>query len=126
MDEQQAKEFGRYVRKHRQAVGLTTRGLAADVGMNMSQIVRWEQGQITAPHPEAIERAAQALGVPTVDLMTLAGYPVAKGLPGLRPYMRAKYKDLPPDAVDEVESFIARLQAKHGGHSGPEDGEDET
>jgi len=126
MDEQQAKEFGSFVRERREAAGMSTRELAAMVGVDMSRIVRWELGQVASPRVETVDRLARALNVPPADLMTLAGYPVTKGLPGLRPYMRAKYKDLPPDAVDEVEAFIRNLQAKHGANTGPTDGEDEA
>lgn len=124
MDEQQAKEFGGYIRARRAELGLSTRQLAAAVGVDMAQIVRWEQGKVAYPRADLMEPAATALKVPTSDLLTLAGYPVARKLPSLRPYMRAAYKDLPPEAVDELEALVTKLQREHG--SGPTDGEDEA
>ena len=125
MDEQQAREFGAYLRNRREELGLSTRQLAAAVGIDMAQIVRWEQGKVAFPRADLIEHVAAALKVPTVDLLTLVGYPITRKLPSLRPYMRATYKDLPPEAVDELEALVAKLQRKHGG-TGPADGEDEA
>ena len=126
MNPDQAAELGRYLRTKREAYGISIRKLSHIVGVDQAQIIRLEQGKVASPKADLLDRIATEINVPVSDLMTLAGYPVARGLPGLRPYMRAKYKDLPSDAVDEVESFIANLQAKHGEHSGPKDGEDET
>lgn len=126
MNPDQAAELGTYLRTKREAYGISIRKLSHIVGVDQAQIIRLEQGKVASPKADLLDRIATEINVPVSDLMTLAGYPVARGLPGLRPYMRAKYKDLPPDAVDEVESFIARLQAKHGGRPGPTGGEDET
>ncbi|GAB4078661.1 helix-turn-helix domain-containing protein [Nostocoides australiense] len=126
MNPDQAAELGKYLRKKREAYGISIRKLSHIVGVDQAQIIRLEQGKVASPKADLLDRIATEINVPVSDLMTLAGYPMARGLPGLRPYMRAKYKDLPPDAVEEVESFIARLQAKHGGRPGPTGGEDET
>ena len=57
------------------------------------------------------------------DLYTTINWLPPEELPALRPYMRAKYRELPETAVAEVERYIADLAKKHG--SGPADREDE-
>ncbi len=124
MDDTQAVELGHYLRQHREAAGLSARGLADIVGVDNSQIVRLEGGRVSHPKADLLGRIAEAVQAPIMDVLTMAGYPTPKGLPSLRPYMRAKYRDLPPEAIDELEAFIATLNARH--HSGPQPGEDEN
>lgn len=123
MDETQAREFGTYLRTHREAAGISIRGLAAQVGIDQAQIIRMEQGTVASPRADVLGRIADVLDLPLADVLTLAGYPTTKKLPNLRPYMRAKYRDLPTEAVDEVEAFIEQLSRRHG--HGPAEGEDE-
>ena len=65
---------------------MSTRRLGRLVGVNEAQIIRLEQGKVASPKADLLDRIATALGVSITDLMTMAGYPVAKGLPSLRPY----------------------------------------
>ena len=48
----------------------------------------------------------------------------SKELPSFRPYLRAKYHDLPPDAITELERNFADIARRYG-TDGPQDGEDE-
>jgi transcriptional regulator with XRE-family HTH domain len=125
MDEQQSREIGAYIRARREDASLSTRELASRVGVDMAQIVRLEQGKVASPRADLLGRIADELKIPASDLMTMAGYPTSRALPNLRPYMRAKYRDLPPEALDDIEAYITKLQAEHG-TSGPVNGEDET
>lgn len=124
MDQNQAQELGTHLRTTREAAGISIRRLSALVGVDQSQIIRLEQGKVISPKADLLGRIASEVGTPISDLLAMAGYPVARTLPSLRPYMRAKYKDLPPEAVDELEAFVARLQQKYG--NGPAAGEDEA
>ena len=125
MDEQQSREIGAYIRARREDASLSIRELASRVGVDMAQIVRLEQGKVASPRADLLGRIADELKIPANDLMTMAGYPTSRALPNLRPYMRAKYRDLPPEALDDIEAYITKLQAEHGA-SGPVNGEDET
>jgi transcriptional regulator with XRE-family HTH domain len=125
MDDKQAKELGQYLRSHREAAAVSIRSLAAEIGIDQAQIIRLEQGTVAFPRADVLGRYAERVGLPVADVLTMAGYPTSRQLPNLRPYMRAKYRDLPPGAVDEVEAFIAELQQRHG-HPGPSAGEDEA
>jgi hypothetical protein len=58
------------------------------------------------------------------DIFGLAGYTTPKQLPTFKPYLRAKYRALPDEAVEQMERFFVTLARKHG-INGPVDGEDE-
>jgi transcriptional regulator with XRE-family HTH domain len=124
MNSEKARTLGAYIRQQREAADLSTRALAAEVGLDMSQIVRLEQGSVASPKAEVLSRIADTLDLPVTDLLTLAGYPTTHELPSFTPYLRAKYKDMPTEAVEELEHFFTRLARKHGVH-GPIDREDE-
>lgn len=124
MDQKQAKRLGAYLRAHREAAGLSARQLAESVGVNNAQIIRLEQGGIASPKADLLARIAEIIDVPTGELYGLAGYAAPQDLPSFRPYMRAKYGDLPDEALGEIESIFAKLARRHG-TAGPRDGEDE-
>lgn len=124
MDQEQGRKLGSFLRTRREALDLTTRQLAAAVGVDKAQIIRLEQGTIASPKADMLARIAEILDVPTAEVYGLAGYTTPKDLPGFRPYMRAKYGELPDDAMAEMERIFTRLAHRHG-VSGPLDGEDE-
>lgn len=123
MDSEQAKQLGSYLRREREAQSISTRFLANAIGIDMAQIVRLEQGAVASPKAEVLAGIAATLHLPVADVLTLAGYPTTTELPSFTPYLRARY-DLPDTAVTELESFFARLAAKHG-VEGPIGREDE-
>src|SRR4051812_11865408 len=118
------KDLAELIRSRRLARRLTSRRLAALAGCDCSVVVRAEQGRL--PTPRTLARLAGPLGLELAELYALAGYLVSWELPGLRPYVQLKYKELPGAAVDELESFLGYLQVKYRAEpSGPSRGEDE-
>jgi transcriptional regulator with XRE-family HTH domain len=120
----QARRLGQLLRQHREARGLGIRGLEAASGVNVSSIVSLERGDILAPQPDTIKALAAALDMPVSDLLTVAGWLPAGELPTLKPYLRAKYRQLDETAIADLERYAEQLAKKHG-HSGPVDREDE-
>jgi len=57
-------------------------------------------------------------------VFVIADWLPADELPTLKPYLRAKYHDLPESAITELEAYANRLIQRHGGH-GPINREDE-
>lgn len=95
--------------------------------MNDATIVRIEQGAFAAPRPDKLSRIAEALGLSLADVFALADYAVPDDLPSFQPYLRSKYRDMPPEAVDDLEKAFQRIVRKHGYQpDGPRDGEDEA
>jgi len=109
-----AQQLGRLLQSHRHAAGLSLEQLAKATGLDKGTISRIEQGKIEAPSPQNLQRLAAALGTEVEDYFALAGYFTPHGLPGLAPYLRAKY-DVSPDVAREVEDYFAWLRQKEGG-----------
>ncbi|MBB2890940.1 helix-turn-helix domain-containing protein [Flexivirga oryzae] len=124
MNLERAAELGTYFKRKRHEARLSTYDVSEKAGVIQSQVVRIENGQIRSPAPDTLQRIAEVLKAPLADVFALAGYPLPKGLPGLRPYMRAKYRTMSPEALDEIEAFVAKLATQHD-LSGPASGEDE-
>jgi len=118
--------LGRRVRAAREERGWSTRQLAEHSGVYQTTIVRIETGEFTSVTPERLALLASALGLPLADLYSLAGYPLPTELPALPAYLRAKYRDLPAPAQDELEAYLGQLTEKYGiTPGGPRRGEDE-
>lgn len=120
----QARHIGQMLRERREACGLGIRGLEAASGVNISSIISLERGDILTPQPDTLKALAAAMELPVSDLFTVAGWLPAGELPTLRPYLRAKYRDLDDSAIADLERYAERLSRKHGG-AGPTDREDE-
>ena len=126
MDQDQAQELGEHLRRAREELGYSSRALARMTFMNDASILRMEAGLVAAPAPDKLARIAEALNLDLADVFALAGYAAPTQLPNWRPYLRAKYSELPTEAVDELESFFGYLKNKYGAAvSGPVNGEDE-
>ncbi|MFN2471119.1 MAG: helix-turn-helix domain-containing protein [Gaiellaceae bacterium] len=126
MNPKQAKALGKFFKEHRAALGLSTRALAAQSGVDMATIVRLEQGAFAEPRPDTLRVVAEALGVSLADVFAMADYVVPDELPAFTPYLRSKYRGLPSEAVEQLERSFARLAKRHGFEpDGPAPGEDE-
>ena len=126
MPPQKAKQLGKYLRAEREARGWSARELAERSGVPDSTIVRIESGFIASPRPDKLSKIARALGLSLAEVYGRAEYSVPEGLPTLRPYLRAKYRDLPPEAAEQIQAYAERLAKRHGVNlAGPAPGEDE-
>lgn len=126
MTPEQALQFGAYLRIKREDHGLSLRGLAGLTGVEMTTISRLEQGKSHTPNPERLRRIAHVLDIPVNDLFVMANYVEPNELPTPRPYLRAKFPDLPQEAVDQADRYLANLMREHGVVTdGPLPGEDE-
>jgi transcriptional regulator with XRE-family HTH domain len=105
------------IRDRRTALGLTMQQLADRVGVTKSNVHYWESGE-GAPKAALLEPLSQALEVSYEDLFALAGVARPDGLPTLTPYLRAKYRELPDEALAEAEAFFRDLESRYGGPDG--------
>jgi len=113
MTTENAKQLGEVIRERRHAKGLSLERLADQIGMTHSSISRIETGKFEAPRPDKLGQLAAALDVPYEELFALAGYATPAGLPEPAPYLRAKYRHLPDEALAEAETFFAELEARY-------------
>jgi len=114
-----AVTLGQYIRQERERCGLTLRVLARQIGMHYSYISRVESGDYKQPSPEILQRIAHALGVEYSDLFALTGYRIPEDLPDFVPYLRARYRQLPDDAIRKLDDYFARVKTKY--RAGPDD-----
>lgn len=112
------------LRQHRLAVGLSAREVARRANVDVGTVTRLELGQILSPRPENLRSIAAVLDIPVADLFAVADWLPKDDLPTFRPYLRSKYRDLPPEAVKEIEDVFERLARDHR-LEGPRDHEDE-
>ena len=124
MTPQQATQLAALLRAHRQRLGLSAREVARRAGVDVGTVTRIEKAQIPTPKAENLTAIGDALGIPAADLFAIVNWVPEHELPSFTPYLRAKYKQFPEAAVDEMERFFARLAKKHG-VEGPVQGEDE-
>jgi transcriptional regulator with XRE-family HTH domain len=127
MTEHNPAVLGEFIKQARIAKGLGSRELANRVGLAQSNIVRIEQGHIAEPKPSILGRLAEVLDLDMADVYNAAGYPQPEGLPSFTPYLRSKYKDLPPEARAELEQSFSHIAQKYGyDAAGPAPGQDEA
>jgi transcriptional regulator with XRE-family HTH domain len=124
MNPRQAKALGRFLKDRRTALGLSTRTLAGRSDVDMATIVRLEQGAFAEPRTDKLRAVAEALGLSVAEVFAKADYTVPSEL--LVPYLRTKHRDLPPEAISELERYAAKLGRRYGIRpDGPAPGEDE-
>lgn len=117
--------LGDIIQAERQKRGWSTAELARKANIDRSVLVRIESGFIRQPDPRKLSRLARVLDLPLTRLYTLAGYPAGRQLPSFQPYLRDRYRDLPPAAIEELTSYFEVIQERYGASDGPDDGQDE-
>lgn len=121
-------QFGSLIRNARLAAGLSFSEVEADAGISRAMLHNLESGRVTHPNPTMLPKLASTLDIPLADLYAVAGYEVPKKLPTFTPYLRSMYRDLPPEARDELSQAFDRITSKYGydhGAPGPKPGQDE-
>lgn len=109
MTSDKSKELGAFVKKHREAQGLSLNALARVSKLDPAYLHRLEQGRYELPGPDKLIRLARALEVAAEDLYAMAGYVMPEGLPNLAPYLRVKQGLSKKDAA-AVEQFVRDLK----------------
>lgn len=128
MDEPQALSFGKYLRRRRQQLRLSTHEVARRAGFNQTTVVRLEQGSYLSPAPDKLRRIAEVLDLNLADVLSLAGYPMPTELPSPLPYLRTKFRNMPASELDALSRDIAEVFEQYGidPASRPLAAEDET
>jgi transcriptional regulator with XRE-family HTH domain len=121
---EQAKRLAAILRKHRLQLGLSMRQVALPAGISVGTLATMEAGSNLGPQPATLKAVAEVLQINLGQLYAELNWLPAQQLPSLAPYMRAKYHDLPDEAIAELEAYANRLIQRHGGH-GPINREDE-
>src|SRR5579863_4319521 len=106
--------LGAYINQRRVSRSWSLGDVAARSGLHVSYWSKLESGQYESPSPKHLMVIAKTLGVHFEDLYGLAGYDSPERLPSFTPYLRAKYGDLPPEAVDDIKRYFDLLRSYYG------------
>jgi transcriptional regulator with XRE-family HTH domain len=127
MNPTSAKLVAKLLKQRRQQLGLSAHEVARRSGVNVATISRIEHAEIPSPRADSLTAIAKVLELPATDLFVSADWIPDNQLPTVKPYLRAKYSNLPPDVLAELEASIARVVERYGyDGNGPAPGEDET
>lgn len=121
---EQARQLAEILRSRRTSLGLSMREVAAAAGFNVATVFQLEAGTNLSPLPDTLRAIAEVLRLNVSDLYTIADWLPAGELPTLKPYLRAKYRDLDERAIADIEAYANKRSQRHGGR-GPIEREDE-
>jgi transcriptional regulator with XRE-family HTH domain len=107
------QSLAQFVTARREALGINAYEAARRAGLHRSYWSKLEAGNYGSPNPRTLSGIARALELPIERLYRVVGYAPAQRLPGLRPYLRAKYH-LPHEAVVDVERYFQQLRDYYG------------
>lgn len=124
LTEQQAKDLAAILVAQRVELGLSMRQVAARAGFHIRTIESLEAGTNLSPLPDTLIAIARVLDLSVSDLYALADWLPANELPTLKPYLRAKYRQLDEQAIADIEAYANQRAQRHGG-TGPVAREDE-
>ncbi|TQF73361.1 helix-turn-helix transcriptional regulator [Rhodococcus spelaei] len=126
MNEKQSEILAELLRTKRTALGLSASEAARRAGIQPSTLTRLELGQIVAPTAANLQALGAVLGITSADLFATVGWMPEGDLPSMTPYLRSKYRDMPPEAIAEIEQHFAKVAQAHGiTVNGPVGNEDE-
>ena len=114
MDERQAKKLGAFLRKRREAKGLSARQLAEFCDLPHTTITRIEEGAFSAPSPDKLARIAEVLGLSLADIFALAKYAVPGDLPSPSLYLRTKFRNLSASHLASLSRDVEAVLRRHG------------
>lgn len=103
--------LGETIRQARVAQGLAPHQLARLLEVNPTQVSRWENDS-AVPSPTALAALAEQLELRASALFELAGVPLPSDRVSLPAMLRADY-NLPPEAIADVEAYIAGVAAQY-------------
>lgn len=122
-----AARLGQLIQQTRHTRQLSLRQLSSMSGIPRNTINRIEQGAIARPRPDMLTAVAKALMIPIADVYAIVSYSAPHDLPAFAPYLRARYRDLSPSAIEDLTHYFEDLAAREGVRlDGPPNGEDEN
>jgi transcriptional regulator with XRE-family HTH domain len=103
------QQLSALLKRERERSGMTVRELAERAGLVLSTVSRLENGLVAEPRPNHLQRLAQALDIEVEELYAEIGYLPTGSLPGLRPYLRAKFGIGDADA-SQIEGYVQAIR----------------
>lgn len=114
----------------RKESNLSVNEVARRAEVDPGTVWRIEQGMIPTPKADSLKAIGNVLGIPALDLFAIVGWIPSDELPSFGPYLRAKYRQLPPEAVEDIETRFAEVASQYGvsfhGNDGRSTDQDES
>ncbi|MDV8022227.1 helix-turn-helix transcriptional regulator [Rhodococcus sp. IEGM 1330] len=119
-------DLAKFIATARKRRGLSASEVARRAGIASGTLTRLERGEIEHPHLDNLHAIAEVIDVPLADMFAAANWLPKGELPTFTPYLKAKYKSLPPEAYKQIADHFESIIAKYGLHlEGPKLGQDE-
>lgn len=109
-----ALKLANLLKREREALGLSQRELARELGISRTYYSRLERGDYGNPSALMLFRIAKRLHISMDELCLLLDDTAEAAFPGLAPYIRAWHPNWPDAAVGELEGYYRCLKDKHG------------
>ncbi|MBH0779929.1 helix-turn-helix domain-containing protein [Nocardia bovistercoris] len=125
MNQDQAIDIGNFLRSKREDVGLSQAEVARRAGVDKGTVSRVESAQFTA-RTDNLQAIGEVVGVSLTDIFAAGGRIPSTDLPSIRPYLRAKYCNMPTELLEEIEGYLEQLARERGiSFDGPLNDEDQ-
>ncbi|MFT3663047.1 MAG: helix-turn-helix transcriptional regulator [Gordonia sp. (in: high G+C Gram-positive bacteria)] len=126
MDKSVIVEVGQVIRNYRMKLGISASEVSRRAAVSPTTVTRLEAGE-HSPSVDKLSAIASVVGAPMTEVLAAADMIESDDLPALTPYLRTKYKHLPPKAQREIAAHFAKVAKDYGitESSGPRPGEDE-
>ncbi|WP_160050463.1 helix-turn-helix domain-containing protein [Nocardiopsis sp. FR4] len=125
MTDEQANDFGVYIRELREAKGWGVRELARQVQLDPAAITKMESGRVHNPRTQTLRALATALSTPFAEILSMAACTPSCHIPCIGVHLRLCYSHLPEETIRRIEDFanqaIAEVEAKQEREMGAED-----
>ena len=108
--------LGNAIYNAREAKQLSSRALAAKVGVHHSYMNRIQLGRYKQVAPDILVAIARELDLKVADLYALAGYSSPDELPNLEGFLHTKYRSLPTEDIQALRSHLDYLVEKNSHH----------
>lgn len=109
-----AETLSGFLREECTRRGLSWRAASLGAGLGATSVYGIIRG-VSVPEPETLRKLAAFFDVSEQYLMELAGHltPGQTDAVDIGRALRSRYRDLPPQAVREIEDFIAFIRQKY-------------
>ncbi len=126
MERSALAEVGQVISRYRTQLGISASEVSRRAGVAQSTVTRLEAGE-HSPSIDKLSAIASAVAAPMTEVLAAADMLESDELPALTPYLRTKYKHLPPAAHREIAEHFAQVAKDYGisERGGPRPGEDE-
>ncbi|MFC4245321.1 helix-turn-helix domain-containing protein [Gryllotalpicola reticulitermitis] len=106
--------LGTYIKQEREKQHLSLSHFSELARIPRSNMQRIEAGVVQHPRADVLQRVANTLGIPVVDLFRHVSYTAEASLPPYRSYLESRYMRLSPEAIDELEIYFQSVAEREG------------